>query len=121
MKTISLELSKRLNELWLLDNIETEYIYRRFPTNTEFELTNEKEDYWLKPEEIYNTLILEEAIEFLPETICDDYVLCISKKGVYYDNYFKEPIKRFTEWESLLDAIEKMIEYLLDNNLLWKQ
>lgn len=29
MKTINFELSKRLSDLWLLDNIETEYFYTK--------------------------------------------------------------------------------------------
>lgn len=29
MKTIWFELSKKLNDLWLLDNVETEFVYHK--------------------------------------------------------------------------------------------
>lgn len=68
-KTINFELSKRLNEAWLLDeDIQASYYYQLLP--------NKKNNWWLKEKlvknwnwkwRIYKTLTIEEAINFLPE------------------------------------------------------
>jgi len=123
MKTINFELSKRLSDLWLLDNIETEYLYQLLP--------NTKNDWWKKEKlvnnwnwkwRIYKTLTLEEAIEFLSKYNYEFSIIFkknkISKK---YEYHIKD-----MEWniwinENLFLAIEEWIEYLLDNNLLNNQ
>ena len=115
IKTINFELSKRLTEWGYLDNIETEY---------------EMNDYWkiVIWESDYKTLTLEEAIEVLPNNFSLDnywYHLQMGKKYIWYFKNVtyclnsKNPIQEFT-WNTLLEAIEKMLEYLLDNNLLTK-
>lgn len=118
MKTISFELSKRLNDEWLLDNIGTMYSYNK--------------SWWLwdsfyRRRYIYKTLTLEEAIETL-----------FAWTSIYFrwwrwnwtrwsiDIYSDSIISHLLEdepefeWETLLEAVEKMLEYLLNNNLLTK-
>jgi len=136
MKTISLELSKKLNEWWYLEGVETEYNWC-FNDNWEYFIANSNKIEWIK------TLTLEEAIEFLPRThtsLKNDfrvelewyislYRLHIFTVGIwnqkwavdYIDSVWKRLWIWQKLWETLLEAIEAMIEYLLDNNLLWKQ
>lgn len=151
MKTINFELSKRLNDKWLLDNIETEYCYFEWRyiawDNKEYicdklQLTPYFD--WIKESissqyklyyddftiTIIKTLTLEEAIGILPEYINEDYELSISKNRVrYIDLRWPSTFILFNdewdcfwtadfEWKTLLEAIKKMIEYLLDNNLI---
>ena len=115
-KTINLEISKRLNEGWYLEGIETEYYFYKNP-NGDFAIINHPDDpEWING---YKTLNLEEAIEFLPYQIqykYDNWGLCITKTGKEYQVEYEH-----TEtWETLLEAIEKMLTYLLDNDLLPK-
>lgn len=124
-KTISFELSKRLSEWWYLDNIETEYCYIEHFKNIHLLESNDnlvirfKKDWWTK----YKTLTLEEAIDFLPATINRKSIGINKRWGVYnveyIENYYDMDCYSAT-WKTLLEAIEKMIEYLLDNNLLPK-
>ena len=125
-KVLKFELSKRLNYLWLLDNIETEYwfteTWKFFP--------------W---ECIYKTLTLEEAIEFLikQKITFIDIIMPITNghyhtiNSIRYFNNWKlwEIFTRGDEdwytdveiyWKTFIEAIEKMLDYLLDNNLLTK-
>ncbi len=127
MKTINLELSKRLAHY--LKNVDTEFaIFDK----KEWKL---KQTIWyIKTNKYtsYKTLTLEEAIEFLPNEYpwkfkdAVNYRLRIERNWEWdkwkcsYDRC--EPCEdacRF-EWKTLLEAIEKMLEYLLDNELLWK-
>lgn len=106
MKTINFELSKRLNELWLLNNIETEYKLWEYWV---FVITWFEPIVWPK---LYKTLTLEEAIEFLPNWIS------MQKDWWDYIYYYVDYIWNFVS-SNHIEAIEKMIEYLLDNKLLW--
>ena len=132
MKTINFELSKRLNDLWLLDNIETEYWYFE-----QWDLFNIEEIFWKKYyiqkwDWLYKTLTLEEAIEFMPIYIKWKYKFNYEKfnKVVPYSNmrkWDKHWIKYTYNWEwyiqywkTLLEAIEEMLEWLLNNWLLNK-
>lgn len=124
MKTLNFELSKRLNDLWLLDNIETEYWIEYDNENQNNDIT-----YYLPFNKniICKTLTLEEAIEFLPNSI-------LYKENKYYclnifrnlhweyllDYSFSGIVLHSEEEEILLEAVEKMLEYLLNNNLLTK-
>lgn len=141
MKTLSFELSKRLNELKLLDNIETKFLYSK-KWKIYDKLETGPYTYGM-----IKTLTLEEAIEFLPEKIIDAEWGWINRDWAKWSrwpcniwfNFFKEirnqnewiiwkiQIKDFDNceldlvvWKTLLERIEKMIEYLLDNNLLTK-
>lgn len=69
------------------------------------------------------TLTLEEAIELLPSMIWR-YSLYLSTETVEYYNYswdFTPALLVYFKWKTLLEAIEKMLEYLLDNDLLWNK
>lgn len=148
MKTISYELSKRLNDLGLLDDVETEYLfYEKWIYWNEYEVILKK--YWtvLNPwkeniypciiwemelkwyEKSYKTLTLEEAIEFLPEyAIINTNCYFLMKMKYSYSLYCLDTNKYFQDnnnkfiilrW-SQIEQIEGMIEYLIDNNLLNK-
>ena len=160
MKIIKFDLAKKLNDLWLLYNIETEYVYddkwtiyfaedikfvdtRKecnkihncdpyyiFCNAQSYAIQNQKNE-WI----IYKTLTTEEAIEFLPDNIVwvywslfnlvidkwRDWYLINYKNSKHWTwhikwwKYFKNNSIRLP----LIEAIEKMIEYLINNNLLW--
>ena len=111
MKTINFELSKRLNDLWLLDDIETEYFYRTWD-NVLYNWNPWDWPNWIK------TLTLEEAIEFLP----DWYMVLKNNWKFIIENLndYINPLYKWKHFNTLLEAIEDRIEYLLDNNLLIK-
>lgn len=126
MKTINPELSKRLAPY--LEDAETEYF---FYWNTDKEALPIE---WYETQEsvkkYIKTLTLEEAIDFLPQSIDKwkdgEYYLNISKwdwvHSVDYHYYEREDqeILIYCDWKTLLEAISKMLEYLLDKWLLWK-
>jgi len=129
MKTINFELSKRLTEWLYLDNIETEFKY--YKMWDEYILLHKTEFYKSDWDNI-KTLTLEEAIEFLPIYIkrkykfnCEKFNNIIPFSNMKkWDKYWVSYIYNW-EWyiqysKTLLGAIEKMLEYLLDNNLIWK-
>lgn len=121
MKTISLETSKRLD----LKDIETEYAY--FET---WNLFNVEEIFWSKSwieewDGFIKTLTLEEAIEFLPEIIKFNWDKCrftIIKLDLWYMIQIRPEMWAWNwaseTWKTLLEAVENMLIYLLDNNLL---
>jgi len=164
MKTINLELSKRLAPY--LKGVETEYIYfewkykawdNKWYIADELQLIKSKwnkkaikEQYLEKYDDskiIYtSTFTLEEAIEFLPVYIDDvnwgwldeDWEQWSRYSDRIYFSFCKEirnpeewiiykwEIKDFYSseqldlvvWKTPIESIEKMLEYLLDNNLL---
>lgn len=118
MKTIKFELSKRLNELWFLDNINPLWIYAKLenwytPIN----------EYSYMEELDYKTLTIEEAIEFLPKEIDKHFLNFWPLFDIWYVQYqhWLWYINHWVKWTTLLEAVENMIEYLLDNNLLWNK
>ena len=145
MKTINLELSKRLANY--LDSVKTEYswIEKSEPIKwniywTEFKHTwkffvwkkfmdRADTNFWKE----YKTLTLEEAIEFCPKRYKqqyseltwtkNDYRLIMVKLDKWYCFKISDEFQWGTDksccWKTILQAIEKMLEYLLDNNLLW--
>ena len=78
----------------------------------------------------YKTVHLEEAIELLPSRLLNNsgvtLNLLMDKSMVFYysvsyDNEIwleEQKIEIDFEWAKLLEAIEKMLEYLIDNNLM---
>lgn len=113
MKTLSLETSKRLEPF--LENVETEYFY-----STEWTLNKllEWDHRYLRNK----TLTLEEAIEFLPSHHCckiNDLEQVERLTGNKEDKYWMIIGDIWLYWNTLLEAVEKMIIYLLDNDLLW--
>ena len=135
MKTINLELCKKLTEAGILDNIETEYyINSQWVINEN--LFNNKH---LKSINAVKTLTCEEAYDILPNKIWEKYLNIqkawnnlqyfeVDENSIPIDDW--ETIE--SSWKTLLDdnqintekllleAIEKMIEYLLENNLFNK-
>lgn len=136
MKTINFELSKKLNDLWLLDNIETKYFYNAFYIwDDTFEDKDYKWEKWInkynKYKDSIKTLTLEETIEFLPIQIDNYYFVLWKNDGWYWCNYLEKDEDELyilnkalfinnCNKTTLLEAIEKMLEYLLDDNLLIK-
>ena len=118
MKTINFELSKRLNELGLLDDIDTEYYIDEENTIYSNSCIGYEDAYIVK------TLSLEEALEFLKNEIwiaCDFSIRNVHNMWWKLEWCFEEPEPNiFIKWKTLLEAVEKMIEFLLDNNLIWK-
>jgi len=133
MKTINFELSKRLNDLWLLDNIETEFKYYKM---WDTYISLHESEFYKSDWDNIKTLTLEKAIEFLPWKInmpkyhrwylWDDVlcILAIEPKDDHIEvkyNHWNMWTYIWQSWKTPLEAIEKMIEYLLDNNLIWQE
>lgn len=114
MKKINFNLAKRLNELGLLDNIKTEYAYNK---------SGWLWDPFYKKRYIYKTLTTEEAVEFLKNEIWIACDFSISNRHnidwcIMWNFESPEPNLYF-EWETLLETIEKLLEHLIDKNLIW--
>jgi len=146
-KCINLELSKKLAPY--LKDVDTEYILQQLPNhNKNWWLKERVVKNWNWVWRMYKTLTLEEAIEFMPYIIDlweHSYWLEISKIQKWYHINYSADISEIENWEdefwntfetifnsvpyknlhlfwgTLLEAIEKMLEYLLDKNLLWKK
>ena len=150
-KTINFELSKRLTDLGLLDNIETEFVNITDWSIHERDWEPNPQTYTVATEELlyglnfestkynnlqdiindkdisieinYKTLTLEEAIEFLDKDINWWNIMIWKFENQwhieYNDDNFINTIDATNFWDTLLEAIEKMIKCLLDNNLLW--
>lgn len=145
-KCINFELSKKLNDLGLLDDIETEYCYYSTFDNKEYyQIWQNKyiEEYEYFYVDIYNvseykvykkykTLTLDEAIEFLPMRFKNDWFnisFALHKNGeewiysIVYSYNNKDGDEMGLYWwnaNTPLGTIEKMLECLIDNNLLTK-
>ena len=136
MKTISLELSKKLAPY--LEWVETEYGYRtKNHLDMEWNITWKyrtdivKNWYQFQALDIKNnmytkTLTLEEAIEFLPNYIQTKYDWqCWWEINHCNTNFYEIRYTNWgdwynlTMWNTLLEAIEKILEYLLTEKLLW--
>jgi len=146
-KTISLELSKRLQKY--LEWVETEYMYFEWTyiawdnkeyiedkmtlilfNNLPWIIEQYSEKFDDNTITIYKALTLEEAIEFLPKSIKKERYVNAPwtynyNINIYYNNMYRicyscyEKREDFeSKWKTLLQAIEKMLEYLLDNDLL---
>ncbi len=144
MKTINQKLSEKLDPY--LTDVDTEYIITDYWTiyaSYEVSIVNTEDKncamYWKgKPywrftedvhpicvsankhyEEIFKTLTLEEAIEFVPYQLQynqDTWTFTLEKRNWRYEAWYSELL----DWKTPLEAIEKMLTYLLDNNLLPK-
>lgn len=132
-KVLSLETCKRLQDRWLLDDIETEYLYiYEFLEPNKYEII--KTDGYCTLNPIIKAPNLEEAIELLPKKLEFEnipvYLEIFPYKNLWcicyrYDKTIFDLLNDNQEcqvwlWKTLLEAVEKMINYLLDNNLIWK-
>ena len=115
METINFELSKKLNELGLLDDIDTEYYHNKLWMTVidKYDRKGKEKEWHIK------TLTLEEAIELLPD--CIEITKHNNDKDKYLIDYNSDDYNESFYWKTLLEAIENVLEFLLDNNLLWKQ
>lgn len=123
MKTISLELSKKLAPY--LKGIETEYIYNDMWWIEENKWTDEELNAF---NNVYKTLTLEEAIDFFLHKWPSNLHLLLS---LFEENLtmiivciFNKERKELKTIEKITgtkkEAIEQIITYLLENNLLPK-
>jgi len=134
-KTISLELSKRL--IPFLKGVETEYAYVDRSEEYFIEASDEDKkhkifknifvlekvdwEYWE-----FKTLTLEEAIEFLTDNMWKTSIETLKVWQYTDDKHYRVSCNKYEwiiynwDWKTLLQAIEKMLECLLDNNLLPK-
>ena len=121
-KTISFELSKRLDELWLLRDIETEYEYllilkhENSPIEPSLYETTKKQYVCTTADVKYfkgwfKTLTTDESNKIIKFNTLPEYVR---------NHIITLYIQWFNNWKTLLEAKEKMITYLLDNNLITK-
>ena len=123
MKTINFELSKILTKLWLLDNIETEYFYSANWLYQNWRWWNrDGVEYWWIKYKLYDnekikTLTLEEAIEFLKQYTKEQNFKIETNDYMNLWSIYWQITPIFRE-KTLLEAIEKLLEFLLDNNLL---
>lgn len=117
MKTINFEISKRLNDLWLLD-FETEFVFDYVDFENKYYLANTK-TFTTRTEKYIKTLTLEEAIEFLSDFF--DWEIHKGPSRQWGVEWVKE--KSFIKsirWKTLLEAIEEMLERSINNWLLNK-
>jgi len=114
--TIWLELSKRLTDLWLLDNIETEFSY----DNNWYLYNNLQKEFEDKYKKFYKTLTVKEAIDFIVYNIIVEFPNSFSIEIFKRKDWIHYYISWIWEWigETQIEAIEEVLEYLLDNNLL---
>lgn len=124
MKTLSLELCKRLEEH--LKEKKSEYIYID-DTWYDFAVCENTLKYWLKSADLkwwpFKAPTLEEAIDLLPDEMAsNEWTLTpyfdIVSNNFYYSFDGKYPVGLKVLWTPML-WMEKMLTYLLDNDLLW--
>ena len=121
MKTISFELAKRLAPY--IENIDTEYKIDE-NWNIYNDIQNELCDAFdniHRYRKLYKTLTLEEAIDFiLNKNLSIEFFNRDWERWCWENNWDWTYIKWPFIWKTPLDAVEKKLEYLLDNNLLTK-
>ena len=125
-KTISLETSKKLAPH--LEGIETEYFWVKEVNEDKWIIVYWDSEEPITEEEI-KTLTLEEAIEILPKSFGKEFQYWNLEikfnnwnsilRYTSYEKSFDITVYEVT-WKTLLEAIEKMLEYLFDKNLLWQ-
>lgn len=116
-KFISYELCKTLAEKWIGQEIETEWTYLKQNWNPYF-----VENYKGEAKEEIKAFNLEEALEILPKKIDWNRLTIewVNQWQVWYTDKNNEECYSFdcSEWTTPIEAVEKMIVYLLENNLL---
>lgn len=108
-----LELLKKLAP-YLKDRETLCFMYK----NPNWEYTSALAPWNMSWEEDYKTLTLEEAIELIWKQMCQISLIYPNawEWKLYSDNLWEE-----FEWETLMEAFSKFLEYLIDNNLLWNK
>ncbi len=118
-KVINLELSKRLQEV--LKEEEPEYaIDNEWNIWELIYAQSEHDEFW--EDWYFKTLTLEEAIEFLPKWIDGNKLIIEVLWSGWVIKYSSDDIDKWCLCKvadfTLLEAIEKILTYLLDNNLI---
>ena len=115
---------KTIENIELLRKLQP--ILKELGVETEYEIVDDgcTEPYPMREEDIYfrweedftflKTLTLEEAIELLP-----DYIVIDIRPNEIWVHSTKYWYTSTSKWETPLQAIEKMLEYLIDNKHLW--
>jgi len=117
-KVLSLETSKKLAPY--LENVEAENIYRiEDKTGRTFITYWNLFDTYIGYKD-YKALTLEEAVEFLPTSINGHNQEMFKMEKNQYWNEYMFCYWNFInmQWKTLLEAIEKMINQIIDNDLL---
>ncbi len=104
MHHLSFETSKRLDKLWLLKDIKTEFWYWVNWGNWEYKIK--------KRDIVYKTLTLEEAIEFIWKNMCEVRLLYPNGWQWLLQLQFWQEFKS----DSVMWCYEQFLVYLLDNN-----
>lgn len=112
-KTISFKLSKRLDELWLLRDVETEYYWALDLEDTWIILSRDSK---IPTQKEIKTLTLEEWKNFLNNIKW--------KENIKIDIFSSEILSIIWLWLKsnwiTIEILEIMFTYLLDNNLIWQ-
>lgn len=110
MKTISPELSKKFNELWILKSIKTEYIYLYDKEYDEYILSSKvnKLGFW-----DIKTLTLDEINKYILPNLNES-------AREYINNELSKSLRDSLSVLEIadIDFFENVLDYLLDNNFL---
>lgn len=120
VKVTNFELSKKINELWFFDWIETEWCYFKMNWNPYF-LENYK---WEKDEKI-NAFNLEELISILPNRVWDSFLVFWKNEHWYWGNYLMRDedelyilddalFPNISWYNELFSVVEIILEKLID-------
>ena len=126
MNTINFEISKKLYEKWFLEFKQYEYswFFRVDDEWNSLAICKHNNDYneYLETYTEYPTLTLEDAIDFIQNKKYNSHKFNIDILQEYYSITIEFKIADSTTFKekTLLVAMEQMIEYLIDNNLLKK-
>lgn len=122
-KVISLEASKQLEEYM---PEEVTYYYDIHMEDITENPNHKDLDEWY----YYKTLTLEEAIDMFPSWFqykWDKCYIWIARLDLWYITQIRDSTNKWNwktiTWKTLLEAVEKMLLFLLENNLLnkpWK-
>lgn len=117
MKVLNFNLSKILNDLWLLNSIDTEFKYYK---NGYWYVLLHQSEFYANEGDCVKTLTIEETISFLKDKVN-------SKNG--YQDIWNAYLSTLYKWWSNIDIcfefcdinkLEKIIEYLSNEKLLIK-
>ncbi len=142
MNHLTKETSERLTKAWVLDDVETEYEYIRCCWSEQYDLVCKWETYF---DVVFDDTIkapsFSEAFKLLPtrivineeqsdRLILDEWEYCLqmytnSSVCPYYFMYKNSGtwncFSHYWEYSEIEEAIEFMLIYLLDNQLLWNK
>jgi hypothetical protein len=130
MSHLPLETCKRLREYWV--KTSKQYIvWRRYKNihiiDTSWDIkqlsildAQKRNSNIYESYDIYPAPNLEEAIDILPDTIWKRWIEMWKNTVSYVENYYDMDYPH-EHWPTLLEAVDKMLNWLIDNNLLPKE